>query len=46
MKIRTKLVNGHEYYYLEESIRLERPKVFSVFLGRRIPNKAEVEKEM
>ncbi len=38
MRIRKKVVNGHEYYYLEESIRLEKPKVYSVFLGRRIPN--------
>lgn len=37
MGIRRKLVNGHPYYYLEESIRLEKPKVYSVFLGKRVP---------
>lgn len=45
MKIRKKLVNGHEYYYVEEFIRIERPIVFSVYLGRRIPNKQELEKK-
>ncbi|MFH1222290.1 MAG: Fic family protein [Candidatus Micrarchaeota archaeon] len=43
MGIRKKLVNGHEYYYLEESIRLEKPKVYSLFLGRKIPDNAGIE---
>ena len=38
MRVRKKIVNGQEYYYLEESIRLEKPRVFSIFLGRRIPD--------
>jgi len=42
MRIRKKLVNGHEYYYLEKSMRLEKPKTFSEFLGRRIPEKEEL----
>lgn len=37
VRIRKKPVNGQEYYYLEQSLRLEKPKVYSVFLGRRIP---------
>ena len=37
VRTRKKLVNGQEYYYLEESVRLEKPKVYSVFLGRRVP---------
>lgn len=45
MGIRKKLVNGHEYYYLEESIRLEKPKIYSVFLGRRVPGKAVLGKK-
>jgi len=45
MRIRKKLVNGQEYYYLEESIRLEKPKVYSAFLGRRVPAKAMLGKK-
>ncbi len=45
MGTRKKLVNGQEYYYLEESIRLEKPRVYSVFLGRRVPGKPELEKK-
>ncbi len=45
MGIRKKLVNGQEYYYLEESIRLEKPRVYSVFLGRRVPDKRGLEKK-
>ena len=45
MGIRKKLVNGQEYYYLEESIRLEKPRVYSVFLGRRVPGKKELDKK-
>ncbi len=37
VRTRKKLVNGQEYYYLEESMRLEKPKVYSVFLGRGVP---------
>ncbi len=39
MRTRKKLVNGQEYYYLEQSMRLEKPKVYAVFLGRRMPPK-------
>ncbi len=45
MGIRKKQVNGQEYYYLEESIRLEKPKVYSIFLGRRLPDKKGLEKK-
>lgn len=45
MGMRKKLVNGQEYYYLEESIRLEKPRVYSVFLGRRIPDRKGLEKK-
>jgi Fic family protein len=45
MGIRKKRVNGQEYYYLEESIRLEKPKVYSLFLGKRIPGKSELGKK-
>lgn len=45
MRIRKKLVKGLEYNYLEESIRLEKPKVYSVFLGRRIPGKSELDRK-
>ncbi|MBI3587912.1 Fic family protein [Candidatus Micrarchaeota archaeon] len=43
MRTRLKVVNGRQYYYLEESIRLEKPVVYSVFLGKRIPAKKELE---
>jgi len=45
MGIRKKLVNGREYYYLEESIRLEKPKVYSLFLGKKVPEKKLLEKK-
>jgi Fic family protein len=44
MRLRKKLVKGQEYYYLEESIRLEKAQVYSVFLGRRMPGKKRLEK--
>ncbi|MFH1521081.1 MAG: Fic family protein [Candidatus Micrarchaeota archaeon] len=43
MRIRKKLVKGLEYNYLEETIRLETPKVYSIFLGRNVPGKSELE---
>lgn len=45
MRTRKRVVNGQEYYYLEESIRLEKPRVYSVFLGGRIPGKSELGKK-
>ena len=45
MRIRKKLVKGRGYYYLEESIRLDKTKVYSVFLGRRIPGKPGLDKK-
>ncbi len=45
MGIRRKLVNGQLYYYLEESVRLEKPKVYSIFLGKSVPEKTELEKK-
>lgn len=45
MEIRRKIVNGHGYYYLEESVRLEKLRVFSVYLGKSIPGKAQLEKK-
>lgn len=42
MRTRKKTVNGHEYYYLEETLRLEKPKVYSVFLGKKIPAKGQL----
>lgn len=45
MRIRKKQVHGHEYFYLEESIRLEKPKIYSIFLGKRIPVKDQLEKK-
>lgn len=45
MRTRKRQVGGQEYYYLEESIRLKKPEVYSVFLGRRIPAKKELEKK-
>ena len=45
MGIRKKLVNGQEYYYVEESIRLEKPRVYSIFLGRRVPDRKGLEKK-
>ncbi|MBI5035782.1 Fic family protein [Candidatus Micrarchaeota archaeon] len=42
MAIRRKDVKGHQYYYLEEAIRLEKPKVYSVFLGKRVPGKKQL----
>src|SRR3989344_2950600 len=45
MGIRRKLVNRQQYYYLEESVRLEKPKVYSIFLGKRIPSKGILQKK-
>jgi Fic family protein len=45
MRIRKKTVKGQEYYYLEETIRLEKPKVYSIFLGRKIPKQLEQTKK-
>ncbi len=45
MRIRKKFVNGQVYYYLEESIRLEKPQVYSIFLGKRVPEKLELDKK-
>ncbi|MFH0973800.1 MAG: Fic family protein [Candidatus Micrarchaeota archaeon] len=42
MAIRKKTVKGHQYYYLEEAIRLEKPKIYSIFLGKRIPSKKQL----
>lgn len=42
MQVRRKTVNGRFYYYLEESIRLEKPKVYSISLGVKIPQKKEL----
>ena len=43
MRIRKKSVNGNGYYYLEETIRLEKPKVYSIFLGAKRPKKSQIE---
>lgn len=43
--MRRKTVKGRFYYYLEESIRLEKPKVYSISLGVKIPPKKELEKK-
>ncbi|VVC72261.1 Uncharacterised protein [uncultured archaeon] len=45
MRVRKRIVNGHEYYYLEESIRLEKARVFSLFLGKKIPGKGKLEEK-
>ena len=45
MRTRKKTVNGQEYYYLEETIRLEKPKVYSVFLGKRVPARGQLDRE-
>ncbi len=42
MRIRKKGVNGNGYYYLEETIRLEKPKVYSIFLGAKLPEKIQI----
>ncbi|MBI5635931.1 Fic family protein [Candidatus Micrarchaeota archaeon] len=42
MRIRRKGINGNLYYYLEESIRLEQPRVYSLFIGSKVPGKKEV----
>ncbi|MBU1197289.1 Fic family protein [Candidatus Micrarchaeota archaeon] len=43
MRIRKKGVNGKEYYYLEETLRLEKPKAYSIFLGAKKPGKRQLE---
>ncbi|MFH0971658.1 MAG: Fic family protein [Candidatus Micrarchaeota archaeon] len=43
MRIRIKIVHGIGYNYLEETIRLEKPKVYSIFLGQKMPGKAQIE---
>jgi pyruvate-formate lyase len=45
MRTRKRLINGQEYYYLEESLRLEKTRIFSIYLGRRIPEKTLLEKK-
>ncbi|MBS3070280.1 Fic family protein [Candidatus Micrarchaeota archaeon] len=45
MRIRPKVVNGQQYYYMEESVRLEKPVSFSVFLGKRVPGKRGLEEK-
>ncbi len=42
MQVRRKTVGGRFYYYLEESIRLEKPRVFSLSLGVKVPPKKEL----
>jgi fido (protein-threonine AMPylation protein) len=44
MRIVEKIVKGRRYYYLSESIRLGKPKVYSLFLGPRLPPKPVLEK--
>jgi len=43
MRVRKKTINRQEYYYLEETIRLEKPKVYSLFLGKRLLTKRQLE---
>ena len=43
MRLRKKTVKGRQYYYLEESLRLEKPKVYSIFLGAVVPGKGKLE---
>ncbi len=43
MRTRIKVVKGRQYYYLEESIRLDKPVIYSVFLGKRIPARKELD---
>ena len=45
MIIRKKTVKGHQYYYLEEAIRLEKPKIYSIFLGKHLPKKKQLEEK-
>lgn len=45
MNIRKKVVNRQEYYYLEEAMRLDKPKVYSLFLGRGLPIKGQLEQK-
>jgi len=42
MRVRKREINRQEYYYLEETIRLERPITYSLFLGRRLPTKNQL----
>lgn len=44
MRVRRKTINGKFYYYLEETLRIGNAKVYSVFLGDKIPAKSEIEK--
>ena len=45
MRTRKKLIRGIQYYYLEETIRLEKPKAYSVFLGKSIPETLKAAEE-
>ncbi|MDO8554815.1 MAG: Fic family protein [Candidatus Micrarchaeota archaeon] len=45
MGIRKKIVKGNEYYYLEETLRLETPKVYSIFLGKKIPDEINLKRK-
>lgn len=45
MRIQKRAVGGRFYYYLVEAVRLGKPKVYSQFLGARIPSKTELEKK-
>jgi len=43
VRLQKKIVRGQEYYYLVESIRLNKTKTFSLYLGGRIPDKRQLE---
>lgn len=39
MRTRKMLVKGRPYYYLEETVRLEKPKTYSIFIGKTVPKR-------
>ncbi|MEK6843415.1 MAG: hypothetical protein AABY04_02915 [Candidatus Micrarchaeota archaeon] len=42
MRVRSRLRNSKKYHYLEETLRLEKPKAYSVFLGSKMPSNAKM----
>ncbi len=47
MRITKKIIKGKMYYYLEKTIRIEKPKTYSIYLGTKIPEKrTEYEKKL
>lgn len=41
MKVSEKIIKGIRYYYFEETLRFEKPKRYSIYIGRKLPKNLE-----